>query len=100
MTFYNKIVRQQTNYKQWQNSDEVISWFENIENKKKHLFIQFDVVNFYPSITAELMEAAINWASTYTNISESEKTTIIEAKRALIFPNGQPWIKKGTLTLM
>ena len=41
------------------------------------------------------MEAAIAWASTYTNISESEKTTIMEAKRALIFPNGQPWVKKG-----
>ena len=38
----NKIIREKTNYKQWQNTDAVIRWFKLIENKKSHKFIQFD----------------------------------------------------------
>ena len=91
----NNSVRQKTKYKQWQNTDQVIDWFKQIENKKKQLFIQFDVVNFYPSISNELMISAINWAKNYTNISESDKNFIMEAKKSLIFINETPWVKKG-----
>ena len=91
----NQIVRQKTKFKQWQSNSDVINWFKEIENKKKHLFIQFDVINFYPSISADLMESAINWARSYTNISERDKGIIMEAKKSLIFVNNTPWVKKG-----
>ena len=55
----------------------------------------FDVVNFYPSISAELMEAAIEWARNFIQISDSDKKIIMEAKKSLIFKNGEPWMKKG-----
>ena len=91
----NSIVREKTGYKQWQNTSAVIKWFKLIENKKKQKFIQFDVVNFYPSISAELLEAAIDWARQFINISDSEKQIILESKKSLIFLNGKPWVKKG-----
>ena len=91
----NKIIREKTNYKQWQNTDAVIRWFKLIENKKSHKFIQFDVVNFYPSISEELMEAAIEWAKNFVDISDSEKKILMESKKSLIFLNGKPWVKKG-----
>ena len=91
----NAIIREKTGYKQWQNTNAVIKWFKMIENKKKKKFLQFDVVNFYPSISAELMEAAVEWARTFVDISDSEKKIIMESKKSLIFKNGSPWVKKG-----
>ena len=91
----NSIVREKTRYKQWQNTSAVIKWFKQIENKKSKKFIQFDVVNFYPSISSELLEAAIDWARQFVNISDSEKQILLESKKSLIFLNGKPWVKKG-----
>ena len=91
----NSIVREKTGFKQWQNTGAVINWFKKIENKKNQRFIQFDVVNFYPSISNELMEEAIEWAKNFTQISDKEKKIIMESKKSLIFKNGEPWMKKG-----
>ena len=35
----------------WANSYETIEWFRGIKNKSKATFIQFDIIDFYPSIT-------------------------------------------------
>ena len=35
----------------WKNSNDTIEWFRNIKNKSKTTFIQFDIIEFYPSIT-------------------------------------------------
>ena len=53
------------------------------------------MVNFYPSISSELLEAAIEWARQFIQISDSEKQIILESKKSLIFLNGKPWVKKG-----
>ena len=47
---------------QWINTDEVIGWFNNISNKKCFSFLQFDMVDFYPSISQELLIQSINFA--------------------------------------
>ena len=38
-----------TNLNQWKNTDDVIQWFNGINNKQKCSFIAFDVCDFYPS---------------------------------------------------
>ena len=38
----------------WINTKEAIDWFSNIKNKKKATFIQFDIVEFYPSINEKI----------------------------------------------
>ena len=93
----NSIVREKTGFKQWQNTGSVINWFKNIQNKSNNKFIQFDVVNFYPSISSELMEAAIEWAQNFIQISDMDKKIIMESKKSLIFKDGTPWVKKGGL---
>ena len=55
----NSIIREKTGLKQWKNTDSVIDWFKKIQNKSNPKFIQFDVVNFYPSISSELLATAI-----------------------------------------
>ena len=49
-----KVVKDKTKYNHWKNTQDVITWFEDIPNKKSNTFIAFDICDFYPSITKEL----------------------------------------------
>ena len=40
---------------QWRNTHTVIDWFKSIPNKAKARFIKFYIVDFYPSITENLL---------------------------------------------
>ena len=51
------------------NTKAVLNWFNSIKNKKIFKFILFDIVSFYPSITQELLEEALEWAAQYTNVT-------------------------------
>ena len=88
-------VKSKTGFNQWKNTHSVIKWFQNIKNKKNQSFINFDVVNFYPSITKELLKKALDWASTIAEISDDEKDIILEAKKSILFNDGSPWSKKS-----
>ena len=68
-----KNLRKMLNLKQQQNTDAVIEWFNGLDNKKKKRFIQFDIESFYPSITPELLDRALEWAARHTKITEEEK---------------------------
>ena len=81
---------------QWRNSDSVIEWFKNINNKSSHSFINFDVVDFYPSITDELLNKAITFASEYDEITAKERHIIIQAKNSLLFSETEAWCKKDS----
>ena len=70
---------------QWKNSDSVIKWFKNIPNKPAYSFINFDVVDFYPSITENLLSKALIFASEYDDITDQEKHIIMQAKNSLLF---------------
>ena len=52
-----------------------------------------DLIYFYPSISLKLLEDAINFAKTVCNISEQDTLIIIQARRTLLFNNGEPWVK-------
>ena len=55
----NNVVRNKTEFNQWKSTPDVTTWFDKIENKSKYTFIQFDIVNFYPSITEKLLKESI-----------------------------------------
>ena len=40
------------------NTSDVISWFKSIKNKQNCKFISFDIKDFYPTITKELLSNA------------------------------------------
>ena len=89
-------LREKTKFNQWKNSFSVIEWFKNLKDKSKLSFIQFDIVEFYPSITENLLKSALNWAKNLVNLSKEEISIIVETKKSILFHNGQPWVKKGS----
>ena len=82
-------------YEQWKNVYSVIEWFKNLEDKKNLHFIIFDIVNYYPSITLELLQKALDWAGEFTDITDEEIEIILETKKSLLIRNGELWTKKG-----
>ena len=91
----NHDVKQKTTNNQWKNTQEVIDWFKKIRNKETSGFICFDIVDFYPSISEDLLNKALDFASTYTQISEENRNIIMHTKKALLYDNGIPWCKKS-----
>ena len=53
---------------------------ETTENKKAHTFITFDICDFYPSITEELLDKALDFASYHTEATEDDKVIIKHIK--------------------
>ena len=64
----NQEILKKTDVNQWKNTSNVINWFNNIENKKDCSFIQYDIKEFYPSITEEILEKAISFAKSLMDI--------------------------------
>ena len=52
-------ISEKTQINQWRNTKSVIEWFTAIKNKSKISFIKFDIVEFYPPISKELLSKAI-----------------------------------------
>ena len=95
----NSQILKYTNLNQWKNTDPVITWFKNMPNKSTRSFITFDVVDFYPSISEELLNEALTFASQYDTITDNEKKIIMQAKRSLLFSRNTTWCKKTTKSL-
>ena len=84
---------------QWKNTDSVIKWYNDIPNKSAHSFICFDIVDFYPSISEELLTAALTFGSKYDDITDQEKAIIIQAKKSLLLSENAQWCKKTSDSL-
>ena len=50
-----------------------------IPEKEKHAFITFDVYDFYPSISEDLLLKALNYASRFTTITQQDRHIITHA---------------------
>ena len=80
---------------QWRNTDSVTNWFNTIENKSKCFFIQLHIVEFYASISENVIDTAINFAKQYTDISDENLRIIKHCRKSLLYNNHEPWKKKG-----
>ena len=92
----NSIIRTQTQVNQWRNTSEAISWFKEIKDKHRKSFISFDVVDFYPSITEDLLDKAIAWAKQFTEISDNDIVIIKHARKSLLFHKNHTWSKRNS----
>ena len=90
----NNDIRSQTQMNQWRNTDDAISWFKSIDDKHLKSFISFDIVDFYPSITEDLLDKTIEWAKQYTEISANDIKVIKHARKSLLFHNNMAWSKQ------
>ena len=91
----NDSVRSSLEVCQWRNTDSVVKWFEQIEDKAGCRFVQFDVVEFYPSISSELLTNSINFAAQQVEISSDTINTIMHSRKSLLFDGNGTWIKKN-----
>ena len=90
-----KTIKTKTQMNQWTNSEEVITWFNDIENKSSKSFFKFDVVSFYPSITRNLLDSSILWAQEYVTFTKQDIAIINHARKSFLFLNSQPWTKNA-----
>ena len=54
----------------------------------------FDIKDFYSSITQDLLNKVMNFASEYIYISKSDIAIIHHARKSLLFDGSHTWIKK------
>ena len=56
---------QHLNVYKWKNSKSVIKWFTALENKIDWVFIKFDMQEFYPSITEDILKTSLSFANKF-----------------------------------
>ena len=86
-------LRNATKVNQWKNTNEVISWFKSIKNKQNFKFISFDIKDFYPTITKELLSKCLSF--TEIQITTDDKKILYHSRKLLLFDRGNRWMRKG-----
>ena len=87
-------LREKTRINLWRNTAAVIDWFRIIEGKEDLTFLCFDIVDFYPSITEDLLRDALTFARKYVDISDDDMNIIFHSRKSLLFENGKAWMKR------
>ena len=86
--------RETTHLQQWKNTQAVIDWFSDLKDKSDKTFIKFDIVEFYPSISEELLEGAINYAKSVSAITKQQESIIWHSRKSLHFNEKSTWTYK------
>ena len=76
------MIHKKSQVQQWKNTSTVISWFKNIPSKSRSKFIKFDIADFYPSITEELLSKSLEYARTIKAIDEKVVKVIMHSRRS------------------
>ena len=90
----NNKIKAQKPLNQWTCSKDTINWFKKIPNKQSYTFTIFDIEEFYPSITEDLLRKSIDFAKTITDIEEHELCVIFHCRKSLLYNGNEPWVKK------
>ena len=83
-------------YNLWISTSDAIEWFKNIPQKSKATFLQFDLVNFYPSINKKIFDQTIEFARKHLTITDRDLEIIYNCRRGILCHNGRNWIRKDT----
>ena len=85
----NSSLLKQLKVKQWKNTQNIIEWFMNIEEKSTYKFILFDIKEFYPSIKETLHIKAINFPEKLVHITNEDKVITKHARKSLLYNNSE-----------
>ena len=85
---------QATKINQWKNTVSAIKWFNSLKDKHLMKFVMFDIKDFCPFITQDLLNKALNFASEYISILKCDDDVINHARKSLLFDGSNTWIKK------
>ena len=87
-------IREKTSLNQWKSTPDVIKWFNRINKKMIYKFFKFDIVSFCPSISPQILNNALKFASDLCYISPADVNIILQSRQAFLFHKDNPWIKK------
>ena len=89
-------IKIKTKLQQWKNTIDVLNWFQSIKNKDTFTFIKYDVVEFYPNISKQLLLDSFKFAKKYVNISDADINTIINSCKTILIYKNEAWVKKDS----
>ena len=91
----NSEIIQKTNLRQLKNTESAIKWFEGTKGKTRLQFIQIDIVDYYPSVSRELFDKALQFAKNFVNVDEQTVKIILNARKSILYHNDTIWSKNG-----
>ena len=77
----------------WKDSTDISEWFRNIENKSEATFFQLDIIDFFPSISKEILIDGINNAKKYVEITDEQCQIILACRKTVLKNIYSIWIK-------
>ena len=83
----------------WRNTTTVINWFKLLPKNDKSRFTKFYIVEFYQSISEELLNRSNSFARSITTISDSVINIIHPSRKSLLFERTSACVKKGNNSL-
>ncbi len=92
---YNLEIIKSTNVNLWRCTNDAIEWFKAIPEKTQHAFITFDVCEFNPTISQELLMKALDYASKFATITDQDREIVLHAKRSMLYHQNSPWMKRN-----
>ena len=91
-TFLDEINEKQNDHmrdNQSHSTSTVIKWLMAIENKKPSKLIKFGIAEFFPLISAELLEKSINFARSIIEIEGKIISIIKHARKSFLFQDSK-----------
>ena len=89
-------LRVKLGYNLWISTKDSIDWFKKIPRKNKATFLQFDLINFYPSINKKILDQTIEFARKHIDIPDRDLEIIYNCRRGILCYEGENWIRKDT----
>ena len=80
----------------WRNSYDTIEWFRKVKNKSKATFMQFDIIDFYPSISKNILIDSINYSRKYVDITKEQYDIILACRKTVKKNNESTCGKSGS----
>ena len=71
-----------------------ILFYAIYKNSEELRFIQFDICDYYGSISEKLFGEAVDWAKSVTFVSDDEIDIMLQSKRSLLFDGKDTWKRK------
>ena len=89
----NKALRYKLKLGQVRNTAQVITWFRQRDPNVRWSFTTFDIESFYPSISENLINNALEWAASETILTRVDKQIILSSCKNLLYTEKGAWVK-------
>ena len=93
----NASLRGREELNQWRSTGDVLAWFRERCSPGRVKFLSYDIESFYPSISEDLLNRAIQFAKERVDFDQNDIDTVIQSRRSLLFcPQGDAWQRQDS----